>query len=57
MENILRGVAKRIKSKRTPIEGTHPSYIFIVMDAVSEHVRRNAPWDMLYADDLIAYYG
>ena len=25
----------------------------IVMDAISEHVRREVPWDMLYADDLI----
>jgi len=24
----------------------------IVMDAISEHVRREVPWDMLYADDL-----
>jgi len=25
----------------------------IVMDAVSEYVRHDVPWDMLYADDLI----
>ena len=25
----------------------------IVMDAILEHVRREVPWDMLYADDLI----
>jgi hypothetical protein len=30
-----------------------PLLFIIVMDAVSEHVRREVPWDMLYADDLI----
>ena len=30
-----------------------PLLFIIVMDAVSEFVRRDAPWDMLYADDLV----
>ena len=30
-----------------------PLLFIIVMDAVSEMVRRDVPWDMLYADDLI----
>ena len=30
-----------------------PLLFIIVMDAVSEMVRRNVPWGMLYADDLI----
>lgn len=30
-----------------------PLLFIIVMDAVSEFVRREVPWDMLYADDLI----
>ena len=30
-----------------------PLLFIIVMDAISEHVRREVPWDMLYADDLI----
>jgi len=28
-------------------------YYLIVMDAISEATRREVPWDMLYADDLI----
>jgi len=31
----------------------HPLLFIIVMDASSEHVRREVPWDMLYTDDLI----
>lgn len=27
--------------------------LIIVMDAISEHIRREVPWDILYADDLI----
>ena len=30
-----------------------PLLFIIVMEAVSEMVRRDVPWDMLYADDLI----
>ena len=30
-----------------------PLLFIIVMDAVSELIRREVPWDMLYADDLI----
>ena len=30
-----------------------PLLFIIVMDAISEAVRRPVPWDMLYADDLI----
>ena len=30
-----------------------PLLFIIVMDAISEFVRRDVPWDMLYADDLI----
>ena len=30
-----------------------PLLFIIVMVAISEHVRREVPWDMLYADDLI----
>ena len=30
-----------------------PLLFIIVMDAVSEMVRRDVPWDMLYAHDLI----
>ena len=30
-----------------------PLLFIIVMDAVSELIRRDVPWDMLYADDLI----
>lgn len=29
-----------------------PLLFIIVMDAVSECVRKDVPWDMLYADDL-----
>ncbi len=29
-----------------------PLLFIIVMDAVSEHIGREVPWDMLYADDL-----
>jgi len=29
-----------------------PLLLIIVMNAMSEHVRREVPWDMLYADDL-----
>src|ERR1700733_2360735 len=30
-----------------------PLLFIIVMDAVSENIKREVPWDMLYADDLI----
>ena len=30
-----------------------PLLFIIVMDTVSEYVRHDVPWDMLYADDLI----
>lgn len=30
-----------------------PLLFIIVMDAISENIRREVPWDMLYADDLI----
>jgi len=30
-----------------------PLLFIILMDAVSEYVRHDVPWDMLYADDLI----
>ena len=30
-----------------------PLLFIIGMDAILEHVRREVPWDMLYADDLI----
>jgi hypothetical protein len=30
-----------------------PLLFIIVMDAISENIRRDVPWDMLYTDDLI----
>ena len=30
-----------------------PLLFIIVMDAVSENIKREVPWDMLYADNLI----
>src|SRR6218665_1598822 len=35
-----------------PLRGDRPLLFIIVMDAVSEHIGREVPWDMLYADDL-----
>ena len=30
-----------------------PLMFIIMMNAISKHVRREVPWNMLYADDLI----